>query len=100
MSVSDIAIDPTNTNIMYISTGDGDGIYGGYTTLSTVGVLKSTDGGTTWNPTGLSYTQATSGPTFSTVNQLLLDSNNTSYLLAATSFGFTKQPMQVLAGNR
>ena len=90
MSVSDIAIDPTNTNIMYISTGDGDGIYGGYTTLSTVGVLKSTDGGNTWNPTGLSYTQAISGPAFSTVNQLLLDPNNTSYLLAATSFGLYK----------
>ena len=90
MSVSDIAIDPTNTNIMYISTGDGDGIYGGYTTLSTVGVLKSTDGGTTWNPTGLTYTQATSGPTFSTVNQLLLDPDNTSYILAGTSFGLFK----------
>lgn len=87
MSVSDIAIDPTNTSIMYISTGDGDGIYGGYTTLSTVGVLKSTDGGNTWNATGLSYTQSVTGPAFSTVNQLLLDSNNTSYILAATSFG-------------
>lgn len=90
MSVSDIAIDPTNTNVMYISTGDGDGIYGGYTTLSTVGVLKSTDGGTTWNPTGLSFPQATTGPAFSTVNQLLLDSNNTSYIIAATSFGLYK----------
>lgn len=90
MSVSDIAIDPTNTNIMYISTGDGDGIYGGYTTLSTVGVLKSTDGGTTWNPTGLSYPQASTGPTLSTVNQLLLDPNNTSDILAATSFGLYK----------
>ena len=90
MSISDIAIDPTNTNVMYISTGDGDGIYGGYTTLSTVGVLKSTDGGTTWNPTGLVYTQANTGPAYSTVNQLLLDSNNTNYIIAATSFGLFK----------
>ncbi len=87
MSVSDIAIDPTNTNVMYISTGDGDGIYGGYTTLSTVGVLKSTDGGTTWLPTGFTYTQATTGPAFSTVNQLLLNPTNTANLLAGTSFG-------------
>jgi photosystem II stability/assembly factor-like uncharacterized protein len=87
MSVSDIAIDPSNTNIMYISTGDGDGIYGGYTTLSTVGVLKSTDGGVTWNPTGFTYPQATTGPTFSTVNQLLLNQTNTSIILAGTSFG-------------
>jgi hypothetical protein len=87
MSVSDVAISPTNTNIMYVSIGDGDGIFGGYTTLSTTGVLKSTDGGNTWNPTGLSYPQAATGPLYQTVNQLLIDSNNTSVLLAGTSFG-------------
>lgn len=87
MSVSDIAIDPNNTNIRYISTGDGDGIYGGYTTLSTVGILKSVDGGVTWNPTGLSFPQATTGPTFSTVNQLLMNPYNSGNIYAATSFG-------------
>lgn len=87
MSISDIAIDPNNTNIRYISTGDGDGIYGGYTTLSTVGVLKSIDGGNTWNATGLSIPQSTSGPAFSTVNQLLINPNNTGNLFAACSFG-------------
>ncbi len=90
MSISDIAINPANTNIMYISTGDGDGIYGGYTTLSTVGVLKSTDGGNTWNTTGLSYTQAKSGPAFSTVNQLWLDPDNANCILAGASFGLFK----------
>ncbi len=87
MSISDIAIDPNNTNIRYVSTGDGDGIYGGYTTLSTVGVLKSTDGGMTWNPTGLTYSQSTSGPSFSTVNQLMMNPNNSGILYAACSFG-------------
>ncbi len=87
MSISDIAIDHINTNIRYVSTGDGDGIMGGYTTLSTVGVLKSTDGGVTWNPTGLSYSQSTSGPAFTTVNQLLINPSNTAILYAACSFG-------------
>jgi hypothetical protein len=87
LSVSDIAINPLDTNVMYISIGDGDGIGGGYTTLSTVGVLKSIDGGNSWNATGLNYAQATTGPTSSTVNQLLMHPTDTALVLSATSFG-------------
>ncbi|HLF63132.1 MAG TPA: hypothetical protein VI603_05255 [Saprospiraceae bacterium] len=50
IGVSGIAIDPDNANIIYILTGDGDG---GDT--YTVGVLKTTNGGTTWNTTGLVF---------------------------------------------
>jgi len=52
LGVSSIAIDPTNPNIIYIATGDGDapGAQGTYT----IGVIKSTDGGATWSTTGLS----------------------------------------------
>src|ERR1043166_6322193 len=60
--ISDIVIDPANTNIMYISVCDFEYIdvalnidgrkrnthYG-------LGVYKTTDGGLTWNPTGLSF---------------------------------------------
>ena len=49
---SDVAIDPTNTNIMYLATGDGEGNGDTYS----IGVLKSIDGGLTWNPTGLVFT--------------------------------------------
>lgn len=45
---SDLAFDPTNTNIMYAATGDGDA---GDTYSN--GIYKSTDGGTTWTLTGL-----------------------------------------------
>ena len=48
LGVSGIAIDPLHPDTMYIATGDRDG---GDT--YSIGVLKSTDGGTTWNPTGL-----------------------------------------------
>jgi photosystem II stability/assembly factor-like uncharacterized protein/PKD repeat protein len=49
---TDMAIDPTNPNIMYMSTGDGySSHYGTYS----VGVLKSIDGGVTWNTTGLTF---------------------------------------------
>jgi len=44
---SDIAINPQNTQIMYLATGDGNG-NGSQLTLSSIGVLKSTDGGVTW----------------------------------------------------
>ncbi|HXB14058.1 MAG TPA: hypothetical protein VNZ45_18855, partial [Bacteroidia bacterium] len=87
IGTSDIAIDPTNSNIMYLATGDGDGIDGAYTTPSTIGVMKTTDGGVTWNQTGLHYTLQTSGPTLYTVNELKINPTNTSVILAATSFG-------------
>ncbi len=50
IGVSGIAVDYTNTNIIYILSGDGDG---GDT--QSIGVLKSTDGGDTWLATGLTY---------------------------------------------
>ena len=50
IGVSGIAVDYTNTNIIYILSGDGDG---GDT--RSIGVLKSTDGGDTWLSTGLTY---------------------------------------------
>ncbi len=48
LGTSDIAIDPNNSNIVYLGTGDRDGLdtYG-------VGVYKSTNGGSTWEPSGL-----------------------------------------------
>ncbi|MFM7770790.1 MAG: WD40/YVTN/BNR-like repeat-containing protein, partial [Bacteroidota bacterium] len=50
IGVTDIAIDPNNTNILYIATGDGDA-----SDTYSLGVLKSTDGGATWNSTGLNW---------------------------------------------
>ncbi len=87
LGTSDIAIDPTNSSIMYLATGDGDGINGSFTTPSTIGVMKSTDGGATWKQTGLHYTLQTSGPSEYTINELKINPKNTSIILAATSFG-------------
>lgn len=50
IGVSGIVLDPVNANTIYIMTGDGDG----FDTYS-IGVLKSTDGGLTWNTTGMSW---------------------------------------------
>lgn len=51
LGMSDMVIDPTDNNIMYLATGDVDAS----DTYST-GVLKSTDAGQTWSTTGLDWT--------------------------------------------
>lgn len=99
LGVSDIAFDPTNSNIMYLATGDGDGIGGGFTTPSTIGVFKSTDGGSTWVPTGLYYPLSGSGPTMMTVNEILVDPANHNYIFAACSFGLYFSPNAGLTWN-
>ncbi len=48
MGVSGIAINPENSNEIYISTGDGNA-----SDTYSLGVLKSVDGGATWQSTGL-----------------------------------------------
>ena len=47
IGVSGIAIHPTDSNIIYIATGDDDA-----GDSYAVGVWKTIDGGTTWNNTG------------------------------------------------
>lgn len=78
LGITDLAIDPTNNQVMYIASGDRDGssTYG-------LGVLKSTDGGVTWNSTGLNWT-VTQGRTTS---KILIDPTNNQLLHVATSAG-------------
>lgn len=60
--ISDIEIDPSNPDVMYISVCDfeyiGFGLFLNGRKRNThygLGVYKTTDGGLTWNPTGLSF---------------------------------------------
>jgi photosystem II stability/assembly factor-like uncharacterized protein len=45
LAIGAIAIDPSNHNIIYVGTGEDNNNLDGYTGA---GILKSTDGGTTW----------------------------------------------------
>ena len=85
LSISDIAIDPTNPQTMYIATGDKYGIYFQYEVWGhySAGVLKSTDGGATWNPTGMNYVLSNGA----LIQRMILDANNTTVLFAATNQG-------------
>ena len=75
---SDLAIDPTNTSIMYLATGDGDA---GDT--RSIGVLKSTNGGASWVTTGLTNVVTNNF----TIRRLIINPSNPLILIAATSGG-------------
>lgn len=89
LGVSDIAIDPTNPDIMYIATGDGD--FGSLSSMiagevgdtKSVGVLKSTDGGATWNTTGLDWNVSSA----KLIRRLLMSPSDPQILVAAASDG-------------
>lgn len=55
IGITDIAISKTNPNIIYSSTGDADVTFGGKDKFYSIGLIKTTDGGSTWNRTNLSY---------------------------------------------
>ncbi|MBT3621346.1 MAG: T9SS type A sorting domain-containing protein [Flavobacteriales bacterium] len=76
IGVSHIAVDPNNNQIMYIVTGDADA-----SDTYSIGILKSIDGGTTWNTTGLSYTVDQE----KTVNKVIINPNFTDSLYAVTN---------------
>ena len=78
LGCSDLAINPVNTNIMYLATGDIDA----GDTYAT-GVLKSIDGGITWNPTALTYSVSSQRR----IGRLLINPLNPNILFAATSVG-------------
>ncbi len=78
LGVSDIAIDPTNSQIMYLATGDKDG---GDT--YSYGILKSTDGGQTWNTTGLSYNISQ----LIRISDIYINPSNTNIIIASTRQG-------------
>jgi len=76
LAIGSVALDPNDANIVYIGTGEGsfnvDAVLG-------AGVFKSTDGGATWNTTGLSWTQSQGRA----VNKIIIDPTNTQVIYAA-----------------
>lgn len=77
IGVSGIAVDYTNSNVIYIATGDKDAA-----DSYSVGVMKSIDGGLTWNTTGLTFTN-----TSSFAGDIVIHPTNNQMLWCATSVG-------------
>lgn len=76
LGVSSIAVNPNNTDIIYIATGDANA-----SDTYSIGVLKSVDQGDTWSTTGLSYNVSAN----KRVNKILINPNNTDSVFAATN---------------
>ncbi|RAJ16363.1 exo-alpha-sialidase [Olleya aquimaris] len=74
---SDLAIDPTNTQVMYLATGDLEGH------RNSIGILKSTDGGITWNTTSLVINSSNGW----TLSKLLMDPNDSSRMIVSGNQG-------------
>ena len=87
LGVSDLVIDPSSppaSRTMYIATGgcDEQDESGGYS----MGVYKTTDGGNTWSPTGLSFNASQK----MRIGKLIMHPTNPQILLAAVSDGVYK----------
>lgn len=78
LGVTSIVVDPFNSNTIYIASGDGDAA-----DTYSLGVLKSTDGGQSWQQTGLNWDILQSRR----ISKLLSHPNNSDILLAATGSG-------------
>jgi hypothetical protein len=78
LGVSDIAINPSNPNEVFIITGDRDG---GDT--YSYGLMKSNDAGASFNTTGLSFNVSS----YYRGNRVLIDPVNTNIIIVATSNG-------------
>jgi photosystem II stability/assembly factor-like uncharacterized protein len=91
IGISGLAIDPTNSNIIYIATGDADG---GVT--YDIGIWKTLDAGETWEQAGDNLGQC---------NKILIDPNTNSTIWASGENGLHKSLdsgnswTQMLAGN-
>ncbi len=78
LGVSAIVINPSDPQIMYIGTGDRDA-----GDAPGIGVMKSTDGGITWN-------LSNSGMGNRTVGKMIIDTESPDIVYAATSGGIYK----------
>lgn len=81
LGITSIAFHPTDSDIIYAATGDGDG-----TNTYSYGVIKTTDGGSSWKSTGLSWNITQ----YRTISKLLIDNSNPNILYIAGSSGIYK----------
>jgi photosystem II stability/assembly factor-like uncharacterized protein len=93
LAVSSVVIDPGNTNVMYIGTGEVGGAHSaaqvgtpGARATYGMGVLKSIDAGASWSLTGLVF----SFPQITAVQKVILNPLNTATVYAATTEGTYK----------
>ena len=78
IGVSDLAIDPRHPDTMYLATGDRDAA-----DTYSFGLMKSTDGGLNWSPTGLSFNVSNNYR----IGRVVIHPDSTNIVVAATNGG-------------
>jgi hypothetical protein len=78
VGASAVAVDPNNSNIVYVGTGDDDA-----NDSPSIGLLKSLDGGATFNPTGLVFSQFLGAD----ISEVYIDPTNSNKLVVSTDQG-------------
>ena len=82
IGVSGIAIDPVDSSIIYIATGDDDALES-----YSIGVMKSTDGGQTFTETGLNVENINRG---TALNEIFIDPEDRNTIWVAGTQGLYK----------
>jgi hypothetical protein len=83
MAIGAVAIDPNNSQIVYAGTGESNQSADSYRGS---GVLKSTNGGTTWTLYGTSLF----GTRGSWISRVVIDPNNSNNVFASSSLGLMR----------
>ena len=81
IGISDIAVNHINPDIIYLATGDGD-----HRDTYSIGILKSTDGGDTWDPTV--YSEEVTN--FNFFRRILMHPVNPDIMVAGSRYGILK----------
>lgn len=82
LTVGDIAVDPSDPNIIFVGTGEANG---GHNNFPGGGVFKSTDGGSTWHFLGLEGTTS--------IGRIVINPQNTNIIyLASVGSYFAPNP--------
>lgn len=81
LSTTSIVIAPSNPDIIYVGTGE---IYAGFGGIDGIGILKSIDGGNTFEL----LSSTANNEDFRNTNRIVVDPNNENILVAATTNGY------------
>ncbi|HET6312315.1 MAG TPA: S-layer homology domain-containing protein [Chloroflexia bacterium] len=87
LTIDEVTLDPTNSNIIYVATGDFRAVGAA---RGAQGILKSTNGGATWSVLGSNIFTPTRGTavsgsgTYNAVGAVKVDPNNPNALIAGT----------------